>query len=43
MSLPARMVTSARRCDLRLPENWPWASDFTDILDALRALSRLTG
>ena len=32
---PGRLVHSARRLDLRLPQNWPWAVAFTTALTAI--------
>ena len=34
INIPARIATSARRIHLHLPEHWPWADDFTDLLTA---------
>jgi hypothetical protein len=38
LTLPGRLVRTARRCTLRLPARWPWANDFTAALTRLRAL-----
>ena len=34
ISIPARVVRSARRVRLRLPANWPWAGTWLDLLTA---------
>ena len=36
---PARLIRSARRTWLRLPEHWPWTGD---LLDAYRRLAAIT-
>jgi hypothetical protein len=36
--LPGRLARSGRRLRLRLPRDWPWASEFTAALVRLRAL-----
>jgi hypothetical protein len=38
LTLPARLVRSARRTTLRMPARWPWADDFLAALARLRAL-----
>ena len=38
LALPGRLVNRAGQLTLRLPSRWPWAHQFTNILDALRAL-----
>ena len=38
LTIPGRLVRSARRWTLRLPARWPWRADFLTVLDALRAL-----
>ncbi|MBA3277928.1 MAG: IS1380 family transposase, partial [Geodermatophilaceae bacterium] len=35
---PGRLVHSARRLHLRLPQNWPWAEAFTTALTAIPAI-----
>lgn len=40
--LPGRLVRSGRRLRLRLPRDWPWASEFTRALARLRAISLTT-
>ena len=37
-NLPGRLARSGRRLRLRLPRDWPWASEFTAALTRLRAL-----
>jgi Transposase DDE domain group 1 len=39
VALPGRLTRSARRSQLHLPQRWPWASDFTQALGRLRALT----
>jgi Transposase DDE domain group 1 len=34
INVPARTVRSARRTQLRLPANWPWAADWLDLFTA---------
>ena len=34
INVPARPVRSARRLQLRLPANWPWADDWLDLFTA---------
>ena len=34
INVPARAVRSARRVQLRLPVNWPWADDWLDLFTA---------
>jgi hypothetical protein len=38
LTLPGRLVRSARRLTLRMPARWPWAEDFLAALARLRAL-----
>ncbi|MGI8609473.1 MAG: IS1380 family transposase [Candidatus Dormibacteria bacterium] len=38
-AVPGRLVRSARRQCLRLPEHWPWQQHFIDALERLRDLS----
>lgn len=42
LAVPARLTRTSRRWKLRMPARWPWQSDFTIILDRLRALPALT-
>jgi hypothetical protein len=37
-TMPGRLVRSGRRRRLRLPENWPWAEQFTTALAAITAI-----
>lgn len=37
-AVPARLVHTARRLRLRLPENWPWQLAFTTALNAITAI-----
>lgn len=37
-SVPGRIVRSARRQRLRLPEHWPWQQHFIDAIERLRAI-----
>jgi Transposase DDE domain group 1 len=37
-TVPGRLVRSARRHRLRLPESWPWAEQFTTALAAITAI-----
>jgi hypothetical protein len=34
INVPARPIRSARRTQLRLPANWPWAADWLDLFTA---------
>ena len=38
LALPGRLVNRSGRFVLRLPERWPWASNFTTALDRIRSL-----
>jgi hypothetical protein len=38
LNVPARLVRPAGRPRLRFPARWPWATQFLDALDRLRAL-----
>ena len=38
LAIPGRLVNHSGRPTLRLPTNWPWATQFTRALDALRLL-----
>jgi Transposase DDE domain group 1 len=42
LSIPGRLVCTARRWTLRLPARWPWRTDFLTVLDALRTLPTRT-
>ncbi len=41
--MPARLVNRAGTLTLRAPTRWPWASEFTKALGALRLLEPATG
>jgi hypothetical protein len=43
LTIPGRLVNHAGRPTLRLPTNWPWATQFTTALDTLRTLQPATG
>jgi len=38
LTMPARLVSSARRVRLHAPTKWPWADALTDALDTIRAI-----
>jgi hypothetical protein len=38
LAVPARLIRTSRQWTLRLPARWPWQTDFTTVLDAIRAL-----
>ena len=42
LTIPGRLVHTARQWTLRLPARWPWQTDFLTVLDALRALPTRT-
>ncbi|MGA2015186.1 MAG: IS1380 family transposase [Solirubrobacteraceae bacterium] len=42
LQIPARLVQSSRQWTLRMPARWPWQTDFTTILHAIRALPART-
>jgi hypothetical protein len=42
LQIPARLTRTSRQWTLRLPARSPWQTDFTTILDAIRALPALT-
>jgi hypothetical protein len=42
LQIPARLVRTSRQWTLRMPARWPWQTDFTTILHAIRALPALT-
>ena len=42
LQIPARLVRTSRQWTLRMPARWPWQTDFTTILDRIRALPALT-
>ena len=41
LQIPGRLTRTSRRWTLRLPARWPWKTDFTTVLDAIRALPTL--
>ena len=43
LTIPGRIVNRAGRPTLRLPTDWPWATQFTTALDTLRALPPAPG
>ena len=38
LAIPGRLTRTSRRWTLRLPARWPWKTDFTTVLDAIRTL-----
>ena len=42
LAIPARLTRSSRIWTLRMPTRWPWQTDFTTVLDAIRALPART-
>ena len=38
LQIPARLTCTSRQWTLRMPARWPWQTDFTTALDAIRAL-----
>jgi hypothetical protein len=42
LAIPGRLASSARRLTLHLPARWPWAEQFTAMLDAIRAVKAVT-
>jgi len=42
LQIPARLIRTSRTWTLRMPARWPWQTDFTTVLDAIRALPALT-
>lgn len=43
IAVAATLVNRSGRPTLRLPLNWPWAEQFTDTLNAVRALPAPSG
>ena len=41
LAIPGRLTRTSRQWTLRLPARWPWKTDFTTVLDAIRALPAL--
>jgi hypothetical protein len=42
LRIHARLIRTSRQWTLRMPARWPWQTDFTTILDAIRALPART-
>lgn len=42
LQIPARLIRTSRQWTLRMPARWPWQSDFSTVLDAIRALPART-
>jgi hypothetical protein len=42
LQIPARLTRTSRQWTLRMPARWPWQTDFTTALDAIRALPART-
>jgi len=42
LQIPARLTRTSRTWTLRMPARWPWQTDFTSVLDAIRALPART-
>ena len=42
LQIPGRLTRTGRQWTLRMPARWPWQSDFTTILNTIRALPALT-
>jgi hypothetical protein len=42
LAIPGRLSRSARRLTLHQPTRWPWAAQFVDMLDAIRAVQLVT-
>ena len=42
LQIPARLTRTSRQWTLRMPARWPWQTEFTTMLDAIRALPALT-
>jgi len=38
LKIPGRLTRTSRQWTLRMPARWPWQTDFTTVLDAIRAL-----
>ena len=41
LMIPGRLTRTSRQWTLRLPARWPWRTDFTTVLDAIRTLPTL--
>ena len=42
LQIPARLTRTARQWTLRMPSHWPWQTEFTTVLETIRALPALT-
>ncbi len=42
LQIPARLIRTSRQWTLRMPARWPWQTDFSTVLDAIRALPART-
>lgn len=42
LHVPGRLTRTSRQWTLRMPARWPWQTDFTTVLDAIRALPART-
>jgi len=42
LAIPARLTRTSRQWTLRMPARWPWQTDFTTVLTAIRALPART-
>ncbi|MGO9901814.1 MAG: IS1380 family transposase [Solirubrobacteraceae bacterium] len=42
LQIPARLTRTSRQWTLRMPARWPWQTDFTTVLEQLRALPART-
>ena len=42
LAIPGRLTRTSRQWTLRMPARWPWKTDFTTVLDAIRALPALS-
>ncbi|MHB2024580.1 MAG: transposase, partial [Mycobacteriales bacterium] len=42
LAVPGRLASSARTLTVHLPARWPWAEQFTTMLDAIRAVQAVT-
>ncbi len=38
LQIPARLTRTSRQWTLRMPARWPWQTDYTTVLDTIRAL-----
>ncbi|MGH7733261.1 MAG: IS1380 family transposase [Gemmatimonadales bacterium] len=42
LAIPARLTRTSRQWTLRMPARWPWQTDFTTVLEAIRRLPART-